>query len=50
MNEVTFNLPKGAPPMEDFEALLNESFGKEGTLEGTVVRGTILKIASDYAS
>ncbi|MGD9639022.1 MAG: 30S ribosomal protein S1 [Alphaproteobacteria bacterium] len=49
MNEVSFNLPEGVPPMEDFEALLNDSFGKEGTLEGTVVKGTILKITPDFA-
>jgi small subunit ribosomal protein S1 len=34
---------------EDFESLLNESFGTANSLEGTVVKGTIIAIEHDTA-
>jgi small subunit ribosomal protein S1 len=37
------------PTRDDFAALLDEAFGKEDLLEGTVVKGTILAIEKDMA-
>ena len=34
---------------EDFEAMLNQSFGTANNLEGTVVKGTIIAIEHDIA-
>ncbi|MFT6083807.1 MAG: small subunit ribosomal protein S1 [Alphaproteobacteria bacterium] len=37
------------PSMDDFEALLNESFGINDNIEGSVVRGRIVAIERDFA-
>ncbi len=37
------------PSREDFEALLNESFNQETSIEGTVVTGTVTAIENDFA-
>ena len=38
-----------APTMDDFEALLNESFGISNNIEGTVVKGRIIGIEREFA-
>ncbi len=38
------------PETENFAALLDEMFGKEKSLEGSVVKGTIVAIDGDYAT
>lgn len=38
-----------APTMDDFEALLNESFGISSNIEGTVVKGRIIGIEREFA-
>ena len=38
-----------APTMSEFEALLNESFGINDNIEGTVVRGRIIAIEREFA-
>ena len=35
--------------IEDFEALLEESFGQVTSIEGSVVKGTIVSIENDMA-
>ncbi len=37
------------PTREDFAALLDETLNKDGSLEGTVVKGTVLSIEADLA-
>jgi len=34
--------------MEDFEALLNETLGENASLEGTVIRGTVIAVRNDH--
>lgn len=36
-----------SPLREEFEALLNETFGADGGLEGTVIKGTVVGIEND---
>jgi len=38
-----------APTKEDFAALLDESFGTQGSLEGEVIKGTVIAIENDVA-
>ncbi|MCR9212876.1 MAG: 30S ribosomal protein S1 [Proteobacteria bacterium] len=40
---------EGMPAMEDFAALLEESYGASDSLEGTVIKGTIINIEKDLA-
>jgi len=40
---------EGMPAMEDFAALLEESYGANDNLEGTVIKGTIINIENDLA-
>ncbi len=40
---------KFSPDTENFEALLEESFGKENGLEGRVITGTVIGIENDVA-
>jgi small subunit ribosomal protein S1 len=48
MTETT--LPdEGMPAMEDFAALLEESYGANDNLEGTVIKGTVINIENDLA-
>ena len=35
--------------LDEFEALLSESFGDEVSIEGSVVKGTIISIEGDSA-
>jgi small subunit ribosomal protein S1 len=42
-------IPLVAPTMDDFEALLNESFGVNDNIEGTVVKGRIIGIEREFA-
>ncbi|MGB0921893.1 MAG: 30S ribosomal protein S1 [Alphaproteobacteria bacterium] len=37
------------PSREDFEALLNESFNGETSIEGSVVKGTVTAVENDFA-
>ncbi len=38
------------PPMEeDFAALLDETLGKDGSIEGSVLTGTVLRVTGDFA-
>ena len=37
------------PPMEDFAAMLEESFQQKDKIEGTVVTGTVISIENDEA-
>ena len=41
--------PEGMPATEDFAAMLEESFGGSGSLERTVVKGTVIAIENDAA-
>ncbi|MQX36880.1 30S ribosomal protein S1 [Roseospira navarrensis] len=34
--------------MEDFEALLNETLGENASLEGTVIKGTVIAVRNDH--
>src|SRR3546814_11531464 len=38
-----------APTKEDLAALLDESFGTQGSLEGEVIKGTVIAIENDVA-
>jgi small subunit ribosomal protein S1 len=40
---------EGMPAMEDFAALLEESYGANDNLEGTVIKGTVINIENDLA-
>ncbi len=40
---------EGMPATEDFAALLEESYGASDSLEGTVIKGTIINIEKDLA-
>lgn len=40
---------EGMPAMEDFAALLEESYGASDNLEGTVIKGTVINIENDLA-
>ncbi|WP_025897321.1 30S ribosomal protein S1 [Sneathiella glossodoripedis] len=40
---------EGMPAMEDFAALLEESYGTNDSLEGTVLKGTVVSIENDFA-
>lgn len=40
---------EGMPAMEDFAALLEESYGAGNSLEGTVIKGTVIGIEKDLA-
>lgn len=40
---------EGMPAMEDFAALLEESYGTGNSLEGTVIKGTVIDIEKDLA-
>ena len=44
------NTDMESPSTSDFEALLNETMGENGTIEGTVVKGTITAISGDEAT
>ncbi len=46
MAEAATELPD--TPMEDFEALLNESLGENASLEGTVIKGTVIAVRNDH--
>ena len=41
--------PEGMPATEDFASMLEESFGGSGSLERTVVKGTVIAIENDSA-
>jgi len=41
--------PIDTPSMDEFEALLNDSFGVNDNIEGSVVRGRIMAIERDFA-
>ena len=38
-----------APPMEDFRAMLDETLGQQDRIEGTVLKGTVVRIENDEA-
>ncbi|MZR29826.1 30S ribosomal protein S1 [Sneathiella litorea] len=40
---------EGMPAVEDFAALLDESYGASDSLEGTVIKGTVINIENDLA-
>ena len=40
---------EGMPAIEDFAALLDESYGASDSLEGTVIKGTVISIENDLA-
>jgi len=40
---------EGMPAVEDFAAMLEESYGANSSLEGTVIKGTIVNIEKDLA-
>tara|TARA_R110000824_G_scaffold12468_6_gene54726 strand:- start:10539 stop:12413 length:1875 start_codon:yes stop_codon:yes gene_type:complete len=40
---------EGMPAIEDFAALLDESYGASDSLEGTVIKGTVINIENDLA-
>ena len=40
---------EGMPTIEDFATMLEESIGSSGSLERTVVRGTVIAIENDSA-
>lgn len=48
MTETTL-ADEGMPAMEDFAALLEESYGANDNLEGTVIKGTVINIENDLA-
>ncbi|WP_373083825.1 30S ribosomal protein S1 [Sneathiella sp.] len=48
MTETAF-ADEGMPAMEDFAALLEESYGASDSLEGTVIKGTVINIENDLA-
>ncbi|USG61453.1 30S ribosomal protein S1 [Sneathiella marina] len=48
MTETTLT-DEGMPAMEDFAALLEESYGANDNLEGTVIKGTVINIENDLA-
>ncbi len=45
----TTTAEEGMPAMEDFAALLEESYGTGNSLEGTVIKGTVIGIEKDLA-
>ncbi|MFV0625732.1 MAG: 30S ribosomal protein S1 [Alphaproteobacteria bacterium] len=46
MTNTAFKIPELT---ESFEALLNEQFGEDGNITGSVVKGTIIRITPDFA-
>ncbi|WP_169566569.1 30S ribosomal protein S1 [Sneathiella limimaris] len=40
---------EGMPAMEDFAAMLEESYGTSDSLEGTVIKGTVVSVENDLA-
>ena len=40
---------EGMPAIEDFASLLDESYGASDSLEGTVIKGTVINIENDLA-
>src|SRR5690606_550706 len=48
MTDTTF-AEEGMPAIEDFAALLDESYGASDSLEGTVIKGTVIGIENDLA-
>ncbi len=40
---------EGMPAIEDFAALLEESYGTNDSLEGTVLKGTVVSVENDFA-
>ncbi len=40
---------EGMPAIEDFAAMLEESYGTSSSLEGTVIKGTVVNIEKDLA-
>ncbi len=48
MSDVSVGTVEQFPGREDFAALLDETYGSEGNLEGSVVRGTILAVEHDF--
>ena len=46
MAEAAAQMPE--TPGEDFEALLNESLGENASLEGTVIKGTVIALRNDH--
>jgi len=47
MTNTEFTMPEIT---EDFEALFNEQFGENASIIGSVIRGTVIKSDSDYAT
>ena len=45
----TATAEEGMPAIEDFAALLDESYGASDSLEGTVIKGTVINIENDLA-
>ncbi|MDD5587256.1 MAG: 30S ribosomal protein S1 [Alphaproteobacteria bacterium] len=49
MREDTIVSPASSAPGESFAALLEASFGKKGSMEGSVIKGKVVAIESDFA-
>ncbi len=45
----TIPAEEGMPAVEDFAAMLEESYGTSNSLEGTVIKGTVVNIEKDLA-
>ncbi|MEP3248511.1 MAG: 30S ribosomal protein S1 [Sneathiella sp.] len=45
----TIAAEEGMPAVEDFAAMLEESYGTSNSLEGTVIKGTVVNIEKDLA-
>src|SRR5476651_1758686 len=43
------NTQQASRPMEDFAALLDESLGRDGGFEGSVVTGRVIRLTDEYA-
>ena len=48
MSDVSVGAAEQFPGREDFAALLDETYGSESNLEGSVIRGTILAVEHDF--
>ncbi|WP_416899941.1 MAG: 30S ribosomal protein S1 [Minwuia sp.] len=48
MSDVSIGADSQLPTKEDFAALLDETYGSEDNLEGSVVKGTVLSVEHDF--
>ncbi|WP_417512904.1 30S ribosomal protein S1 [Minwuia sp.] len=48
MSDVSIGAAEQLPSQDDFAALLDETYGSEDNLEGSVVKGTVMAVENDF--